>query len=112
MGEIILFLIFLIPAMLGLAEIIHIFKTCLFYPKNTDSYVLIYLSNENPALKLSFVLEQYYWLGKRYVENVIAIASDLSEENYEMCKNIADKHGIIFCNEIELDKVMAEIKKK
>ena len=112
MGEIILFLVFLIPAMLGLSEIIHIFKTCLLYPKNTDSYVLIYLSDENPALKLNFVLEQYYWLGKRYVGSIIAVASDLSEENYDVCRAIAEKHGIIFCNENEFDKALAEIKKK
>lgn len=112
MGEIILFLVFLIPAMLGLAEIIHIFKTCLFYPKNIDSYMLVYLSNENSAAKLNFVLEQYYWFGKKYFGNIIAIASDLNKENYDVCQNIAEKHGIIFCNENELDEVLAEINKK
>lgn len=111
MGELILFLIFLIPAMLGLAEIIHIFKTRIRYSEASNSYMLVYLCGENPVEKLNYALEQYFWLGRRYVGNIIAVATDLSEENYNTCRNIALKHEIIFCNENELAEILTELKK-
>jgi len=111
MAEILLVLFFLIPAMLGIAEILHIIKLYILFPKSAESYVIIYLKNENASGQLMYALEQYFWFGKKYAKNIIAVNSGLSSDNYEICKSIALKHNIIFCSEEELQTVLKVIKK-
>ena len=110
MAELILFLFLLIPAMLGLAEILHLIKTYILYPHKTDSCMVVYLKGENPVGRLKFALEQYCWLGKRYIGNIIAVSSGLDGEDYDICREIALNHGIIFCGEDELPIIFEKIR--
>lgn len=110
MAEIILFLVFLIPAMLGLAEILHILKLYILYPKTAASYVLVFLKGENASEQLMLALEQYFWLGKRYARNIIAVDMGLNGESLKVCRKIALRHNVIFCSEKELDLVLKRVK--
>ena len=111
MAEILLCLFFLIPAMLGLSEIFHILKLYILFPKRITSYVIVYLNNENASGQLQYALEQYFWLGKKYARNIIAVSNNLDKESSEVCKKIAFKHGLIFCGSEELETVLKNLKK-
>lgn len=104
MTEIILLFIFLIPAMLGLAELLHILKLFILKPqKPIISYKVIFLTNDSAVQQLQYILEQYMWIGKNNNFNLVVVNSLLSEENYDECKLIANKHNLTFCSVEELD---------
>lgn len=88
---------------LGLADIIHAIRLCVFSPKNKAiTYLVIYLKADDPESQLKYVGEQYLWQGRRLADNVIAVNTALSEDASESCEKIAEKYNIIFCSSDEL----------
>lgn len=111
MAEIILLLIFLVPAMLGTAELLHILKLYIAYPKNMlGGYYLIFLTEQNAALQLHSAIERANWLGRKYIGGIIAVNSGLSAEKYECCEKIARAYNVIYCSEEEFCGMLAKVK--
>lgn len=97
MSEIIFIFIFLIPSMLGLAEILHLIKTYILSGKNKPrKLLLVYLKGDDALLQLKGVLEEFNWQGKRLAERIIAV--DCGAKDFELCKNLAQKCGILYCD--------------
>ena len=73
MLKIFLTIIFLIPSMLGLAEILHILKLYILKPsKPSIAYKIIFLTNDMPLEHMSYIIEQYRWQGRsNYIYRLI-----------------------------------------
>ena len=105
MGEIIFFALFTIPALLGVAELIHLIKVYIISPKNTAvKYLLIFLGKNSPYEQLTTVAEEFFWRGKKYAQNIIAVNLDISDEDYIYCRSFCDKNNFIFCNVDEISE--------
>jgi len=103
MVEIILSVLFLIPAMLGLSELLHILKIRILSPKKpVISYNVIILNNDKPHQQLQHAIYQYLWHGRELGGVILAVNSFLNEENFSCCKELAEKNNIIFCSLDEL----------
>ena len=107
MVEIILAVLFLIPAMLGLAELLHIFKMYILKPtKPVICYKIIILTNDNPLSQVIYETEKYSWHGKTGGASLIFIGSLLDDENLTECRIAAESKGFIFCMAEELKKYL------
>lgn len=107
MSEIIFSLFLLVPAMLGIAEIMHLIKLYLIERNNSLSpYIIIILKNETANEQILSVVENYRWQGEKYAENIIAVNSFLSEENQEIYADLARKHNLFYCSFEELKEVL------
>lgn len=107
MIEIILLILCLIPAMLGLAELLHSLKLYILAPKNKAiSYTVICLTGYSPQQQLRFAIEKYSWMGEK---SIIAVNTFVPEEDFEECREIAEKNNIIFCSADELTDAIKTI---
>ncbi len=107
MVEIILAFLFLIPAMLGLAELLHIFKMYILKPSDpVICYKTIILTNDNPLSQMFYEIEKYTWHGKSSGANLIFLSSFLDDENSAECRIAAESRGFIFCTAEELKEYL------
>ena len=107
----IFFLTFLVPAMLGLAEIIHFAKVYIMLPRRRASkYLLVFLNDQNTLRQLWCLLEEYKWSGKKYAEKIIAVNMGLDEEDYNKALRVNNKDYLILCRFDELQKVLVGLK--
>lgn len=103
MFEFVLILILLIPVILGLAELLHIFKLSVLRPKKPIvAYKMIFLTDDSCVEQLLYAKEQFLWQGKSQYLNLVIINSNLSKQNFDDCAEIAEKFGFIFCSADEL----------
>ena len=103
MGEAIFFIVFIIPAILGVAELIHLLRVYIICPKiNSTSYLIIFLGESSPCKQLAFAAEELSWRGKKYAQNIIAVDCGLNAEEYQICYSFCEKNNFIFCNTKEL----------
>ena len=99
-----LLILFLIPAMLGLAEILHILKLYILKPeKPIISYKVVILTNTSPLEHMKYVIEQYLWQKEKNSAKLIFINSLLSEDNFNNCKALAESYDLGFCSREEIN---------
>ncbi len=105
MSEIIFVIIFLIPSMLGLAEILHFIRSYILGGKaKPRKLLLVYLTGDDASLQLKGVLEEFNWHGKRFAEKVIAV--DCGAKDFALCKALAQKGEIYCCDIKELKDII------
>ncbi len=105
MDEKILFYIILIPAMLGVAEILHFLKLYITRgSKRPQKYVLLYLRGKNCFCELKAILEEYLWLGKSFAEKVVIV--DCGIEDIDECLSAVKNSGIVFIKPIDLPEIL------
>ena len=103
MAEIFLLLLFSVPAIIGLAEIIHALKLLLISPSKTAYRILvIYPDNENFEGQLLHVSERRKWLGDGYADKIVVLSSALCRKNREECNGLASRLGFITADGQEL----------
>lgn len=105
MAESLLFFIFLIPAVLGVAEILHAIKLTLLSGKKQSFGVLV-ISPEKESFceQLLSAAEKFKWNGRRYAERIIVL-DVLEDENIRNeCISLAGKLGIEVCKKADLPK--------
>ncbi len=101
MAEIVLNLVFAIPAVLGLAEIIHSVKLWLLKPKNRGKRILVLIPNTDDfERQILSAYEQFKWQGKRLADKIVVVDSFVDES--QECKKITEELGIEFCALSEL----------
>lgn len=101
MSEKILLYILLIPAMLGLAEILHFLKLYITRGKaKCKKCVLFYLCGENCFCSLKAILEECSWQGRNFAEKVVVV--DCGIEDIEECLSEANNSGIVFIKPTDL----------
>lgn len=94
MPEIIMILFLIIPAVLGMAEILHFVKMLILSPYiKCNRYSLIVLENEDALFQLKNFLEENNWYGSKKLGKTIVVCKDLSSENFEECKHLAETNG-------------------
>lgn len=103
MVTIFLFVLFLIPAMLGIAEILHIIKLFILKPqKSIISYKIVILTNDMPFEHMKYVIEKYIWQHSKNSAKLIFVYSLLDEENFNECKMLAEQFGLGFYSKEEI----------
>ncbi len=103
MGELIFFIIFTIPAIYGVAELIHLIRSHFIAPKTlAPKYLIICLGENSPYEQLAIIAEELFWQGKKYAQNIIAVDCGISRDEYLNCREFCDKNNFIFCNSKEL----------
>jgi len=100
MAEIIFIVIFLIPAILGLAEIIHTVKLSLVSSdtKNNNNFVIAVLEDESFVGHILNVIQQQRWHGTDFAKEIILVNSNLKPENKKECKLLVSGEGIKICS--------------
>ncbi len=107
MIEIFLLITELLLLILGISELLHSVKLWLLYSeKSGNSYSVICLKSLSAEQQMRFAVAQRKWLGKKYADNIIAINSFISGEEYYSCEQFAKKYGIIYCSIEQLDSVL------
>lgn len=110
MIETIIFCVFLVPAMLGMAEMLHLLKVYIISPeKKMKKYLIVFLKDENSVRQLLCLLEEYNWIGKKYAERIIAVNMGLKEEDYKKALNTANKGNMILCEYNEIESILKEL---
>ena len=106
MTEIVLNLLFVIPAILGLAEIIHSSKMWFLNPRTKGKRIMVLIPDANDFEKqILSAYEQLKWQGKKFANKILVV--DCLPQNREECKRITEKLGIELCELSELtDKVV------
>ena len=94
MVEIFLKLLVLVPAVLGVSEIIHLIKTAIHSPsKRPKNYWVVMLEKGSAEQQLKYAVLKYAWQNNDY-KNLVIITNDVSGEELENCKELAQKYGI------------------
>ncbi len=107
MGEIIFFLVFAIPAVLGLAEIIHIIKMWFLSSGVGGKRVLVLVpDNENFTKQILSTYEQFRWHGNKLADKIIILDCLIDDENIEECKRITRKPGLEVCTLSQLSDMV------
>ncbi len=105
--KIFLLFVFLVPAMLGLAELLHILKGWLIKPdKPAYRVMLVFIDGENAPQQLLYTAEQYLWQGRKESDRVIAVYSSDDDTDIDYCRSICDKNGMSFCSKQELLEIL------
>ncbi len=93
--KIVLMLICFLFAVFGLSEFLHILKLFWLFPKRKLwAHLVVNLQNETAERQMVYVCEQYLWHGENFADFIVFNADNLNIENYERCKNIAQKYGM------------------
>lgn len=103
MAEIIFILLFAVPAILGLAEIIHTVKLWIVASGSPKKRVLVVIPDDKdfPEQILSSY-EEIKWQGSKLAEKIVVVDTLLCEESKQECKALAKKLGIEICSNSEL----------
>lgn len=101
MTEIVINVMFAIPAVLGLAEIIHAVKLWLLKPKSEGKRILVLIPDtddfEGQILSL---YEQFKWQGKKLADKIVVV--DYFVDEKEECKRITGELKMEVCSLSEL----------
>lgn len=90
----------LLLSVFGLCEILHLIKLrFIFKKRKMHSTLFLILEKDTAKNQLCFAGEQYFWLGTKYAEKIVAIGNGLDDETATECKKIAEYYGISFKNE-------------
>ena len=107
MGELIFFIIFSIPAVYGVAELIHILRSyCITPDVFIPKYIILYLGDNMPYEQLVSSFWEFSWYGKKYAQNIIAVDCGIKEKDYNICKEYCKKNNLIFCDSKELSNYL------
>lgn len=96
MAEFVFFVILVLPATLGLAEILHIVKRWfLSSGKGAEKILIIIPDNDNFQRQILALLNEYKWQGNKLAEKIYILNFKLDEENRKECTTLAQKVGFI-----------------
>ena len=98
MLEFVIYMLFLIPLILGFAEILHKIKVYIMYGKDDiKKEVRFNLGGKNSVLKLSRIVSEYNWYGRNSADKII-ISFCGNDEDSDECRKIAESNGFEFVN--------------
>ena len=101
MAEIVFNVVFAIPAILGMSEIIHSVKLWLLKPKNKGKRIMVLIPDTDDfESQILSLYEQLKWQGKRLADKIVVVDCFVNEK--EECKRIAENSGIEVCSLSEL----------
>ena len=107
MIKIILIIHFGIMALLGLTEMFHAVKLIFISPdESAQSYSVIVLTAGCAAEQLRYAYEQRLWLGSAYADDIIAVVSNLDNDEISECTSFAEDRGIILCKDDLNEQIM------
>ncbi len=109
MAETFFIIILIVPAVLGMAEILHLFKVYLLgYTRKGKKHSIVFLDNEDAVITLRAFCEEKNWYGKPVNNRFFAVYKGLSEEVFAECREIAEKNDIILLNIDDLTDYIKE----
>lgn len=98
MIETVLLAIGIILAVSGLCELIHTIRLAFLMPKKgSRGIIVIWLKSGIAAQQLRFADEQALWYGNTYADYVVAVTSELCEEELDTCRRLTADNDIILC---------------
>ena len=108
MTEIVFLIIFCVPALLGIAEMLHTVKLWLYSSGKSKGGILVIVpTDENYRSLILNSFNQATWYGKRFAEKIIVVDSLLSEDTKEECQILTNRLEIEMCSKNSLcDKVI------
>ena len=102
MYVLVFFLFLIVPAVLGVAEVLHCLKIAMLSSKeNSFEFNCIFLEEENAVIHLKAFCEERNWNGIKNGKEYFAIYNELSQEVLNECDLIAEKNDIEFLNSKE-----------
>ena len=104
------FLFLIIPAVLGVAEILHFLKLAMLSSGDNEyKFSCIFLEEENAIIKLKAFCEESNWNGIKRGKEFYAIYNELSENVLNECALIANKYDIEFLSVEEFYQKVKEL---
>ena len=86
MAEFVFFMALVLPAVLGLSEILHIIK-------KAEKILILIPDNDNFENQILSLSSEYRWQGNKLAEKIFVINSKLDEEYREECNLLVQKVG-------------------
>ena len=94
MAEFVFILILVFPAILGLSEMLHIFKKWVLASGKSGNRVMIIIPDDkNFQKELMYAFEESKWQGEKLAQKIIVLDTCLCIENKEECALLAKKFG-------------------
>ena len=94
MAEFVFFMVLVLPAVLGLSEILHIIKKWfLSSGKKAEKILILIPDNDNFENQILSLSSEYRWQGNKLAEKIFVINSKLDEEYREECNLLVQKVG-------------------
>lgn len=94
MAEFIFFMVLVLPATLGFAEILHIVKRWFFSSgKKGEKILFLIPDNDNFERQILELSNEYRWQGNILAEKIFIINTKLDYENRKECDVLAQKLG-------------------
>ena len=104
------FLFLILPAVLGVAEILHFLKLAMLSSDDKGyKFNCIFLDEDDAILKLKVFCEESNWNGKRSCREYFAIYKELSENVLNECGLIASKYDIELLSFEDFYQIIKEI---
>ena len=95
MYVLVFFLFLILPAVLGVAEILHFIKLAMLSSGDKGyKFNCIFLEEEDAVLKLKVFCEECNWNGTKSGREYYAIYRELSKNVLDECKKIASEYDI------------------
>ncbi len=100
MAEIVVGFIFIIPMVLGLAEILHTVKMFLLSSSvPCERILIVFPDDENFPRQITKTAEERSWRGNNFAKKILISTKNISEENTEEVERITQKYGFEIYNE-------------
>ena len=107
MAEFVFILFFAIPAILGLAEILHTARLWILSGKDKGEKMLILgPENENFHNQILKTYEEARWQGEKLAKKIIVVDSCLSEENKKECEKLVQRLGLTMFSRSQLFDIL------
>lgn len=98
MIETVLLAIGIIFAVSGLCDLIHTIRLAFIMPKKgRRGIVLLWLKSGIAEQQIKFAMAQITWYGNTYADHIIAVTSELSDEELAECRSLTADNDIILC---------------
>lgn len=89
---------------LGLTEVLHIFKMLLLRPKKRPKrYLVCEVQKEFAREQILSVAENFRWYGKGVADCVVFLGDDFGDNTKELCAYLSSGGEIFFCSRAQAE---------
>lgn len=95
----ILFVLLIILAVMGICELIYLFRMLFYFPgQRVNGYFVIVLKSGCAVNQLNFIWQKMKWHGDNFANAVIAIVDNLDMSEKLICSKFIIEKNIFLCN--------------
>lgn len=104
------FVFLVIPAIIGVAEMLHSLKMAMLLPKDDcRNFSCVFLQEENAVIQLKLFSEEVKWSGSKKTKENFAVYEKLSPKVLEECILLANENDFRIVDLEEFNRIIKEV---